>query len=173
MRRPRRVPIHPRTDEATLSSALAYESTLIATPPMTIPPTSHYVPSYSGPYTNPFIFKKAPYIPSHFFAFTFMTSFVFGPLSPMYNAPMPSTFFTVTYEPSMFRASTESLIVMPSMYGTQHSYTHSSFVMQTPLGSLFYQGGSSFQPHFPRMEDAQWQPRMHELQSTEDEEDDL
>ncbi|MBA0679663.1 hypothetical protein Goari_011420 [Gossypium aridum] len=54
------------------------------------------------------------------------------------------------------RAPTESPLVIPSMYGTQHSYAYSSFVTQTPLGSLFYQGGSSSQPPIPRPEDAQW-----------------
>ncbi|MBA0608653.1 hypothetical protein Godav_020845 [Gossypium davidsonii] len=44
------------------------------------------------------------------------------------------------------RAPTESSVVIPSMYGTQRSYAHSPFLMQTPPRSLFYQAGSSFQP---------------------------
>ncbi|MBA0854117.1 hypothetical protein Goshw_026211 [Gossypium schwendimanii] len=63
---------------------------------------------------------------------------------------------TVMYRPSMYQAPTETPLVILSMYGTQHSYAHSSFVTQTPLGSLFYQGGSSSQPPIPRPEDARW-----------------
>ncbi|MBA0765176.1 hypothetical protein Gotri_014425 [Gossypium trilobum] len=63
------------------------------------------------------------------------------------------------FGPSMFQALTESPLVMLLMYGTQHSYTHPSFVTQTPPGSLFYQGESSFQPPIPRPEDTRWQTK--------------
>ncbi|MBA0612856.1 hypothetical protein Godav_013405 [Gossypium davidsonii] len=88
------------------------------------------------------------------------------PIAPssMYYTSMPSIFSTTTmYRSSMFQALTESPLVMPLMYGTQHSYTHLLFVTQTPPGSLFYQGESSFQPPIPRPEDTRWQLRMHRL----------
>ncbi|MBA0554109.1 hypothetical protein Golob_013234 [Gossypium lobatum] len=78
-----------------------------------------------------------------------------GASSPMYYTPMPSTFpTTMTYRLSMFQASNESLHIMPSVYGTQHSYFHFLFVTQTPLRSLFYQSGSSSQPPILSPEDA-------------------
>ncbi|MBA0683857.1 hypothetical protein Goari_025484 [Gossypium aridum] len=92
-------------------------------------------------------------------------------LSPMYYTFMPSTpstmmMLTTMYRLSMFQAPTESPLIIPSVYGTQHSYAHSPFVRQTPLGSLFYQVGLSSQPSIPRPDDAQWQPRMHGSQLT-------
>ncbi|MBA0852563.1 hypothetical protein Goshw_006953 [Gossypium schwendimanii] len=83
------------------------------------------------------------------------TTYWLGASSPMYYTPMPSTFpTTTTYRLSMFQASNESLLIMPSVYGTQHSYTHFLFVTQTPLRSLFYQSGSSSQPPILSPEDA-------------------
>ncbi|MBA0736848.1 hypothetical protein Gogos_010338 [Gossypium gossypioides] len=94
--------------------------------------------------------------------------------SPMYYTPMPSTFpMTTMYRLSMFQASNESPLIMPSVYGTQHSYTHFPFVTQTPLRSLFYQSGSSSQPLILIPKDARWQPKMHRPQSTKGEEDGL
>ncbi|PPS11216.1 hypothetical protein GOBAR_AA09430 [Gossypium barbadense] len=138
--RPRWAPIHPRTNEEDLSSTIKQEST-----PTVTPPIGQYVSSYSGAYTNHIIFTQAPYIPPHFSASTSMPSFIFKALSPMYYTSMPSTFPTMmTYRPFMFQELTESPFIMSSMYGTQHTYTHPSFVTQTLPGSLFYQGGSSF-----------------------------
>ncbi|MFQ6637128.1 hypothetical protein Gotur_013567 [Gossypium turneri] len=34
-------------------------------------------------------------------------------------------------------------IILPLVYETQYSYTPMPMVLQTPLGSLFYQGGPS------------------------------
>ncbi|KAH1107970.1 hypothetical protein J1N35_011738 [Gossypium stocksii] len=88
-----------------------------------------------------------------------MPSWTVGHPSPMFYTSKPSTFLitpmpTTMYRPFMYQASTESPLVIPSMYGTQHSYAHSLFVTQTPQGSLFYQGGSSSQPSIPRPENA-------------------
>ncbi|MBA0576759.1 hypothetical protein Golob_024931, partial [Gossypium lobatum] len=69
------------------------------------------------------------------------------------------------------RSEAESPLVIPSVYGTQHSYAHSPFETQTPLGSLIYLGGSSSQPPINRPEDARLQPRMQGSQSTEGEKD--
>ncbi|MBA0686982.1 hypothetical protein Goari_014545 [Gossypium aridum] len=95
-------------------------------------------------------------------------SFIFGPLSLTYYTSMPLTFLTTTipttmYRPSMFRAPTESLVVMPLMYETQNSYTPIPMVSQTPPGSLFYQYRSSFQPSNPRSDDTRWQSRSNRL----------
>ncbi|PPR83439.1 hypothetical protein GOBAR_AA37272 [Gossypium barbadense] len=76
-----------------------------------------------------------------------LTDFVFRLPSLMYYMPMTSTF---------------SMQTMPMTI-----YTHTLFVSQTPLGSLFYQGGSFSKPSIPRPKDARWQP----MQSTEGEED--
>ncbi|MBA0724701.1 hypothetical protein Golax_021374, partial [Gossypium laxum] len=89
MRRPRWAPIHPRTSEAGLSLAPTQETTS-----MTVPPTGQYVPSNSG--------------------------FVFKPPSMVYYTSMPSTFstkmmLTMTYRSSIFRASTKSPFIMPSV----------------------------------------------------------
>ncbi|KAG8485560.1 hypothetical protein CXB51_018921 [Gossypium anomalum] len=50
---------------------------------------------------------------------------------------------------------------------TQYGYTLTPMVLQTPLGSLFYQGEPSFQPPVRRMEDTRWQPKSNP-QSTGD-----
>ncbi|MFQ6663312.1 hypothetical protein Gotur_030891 [Gossypium turneri] len=98
--------------------------------------------------------------------------------SPIYYTPMSSTFLTTimpptTYRSSMFQAPTNSPLVIPLVYETQHSYAYSPFVTQTPPGSLFYQGGSSSQPPIPRPEDARCQPRTYRSQSTEGEDEEL
>ncbi|MBA0561088.1 hypothetical protein Golob_017941 [Gossypium lobatum] len=95
-------------------------------------------------------------------------SFIFGPLSLTYYTSMPLTFLTTMmpatiYRPSIFRAPIESLVVMPLMYEIQNSYTPIPMVSQTPLGSLFYQYGSSFQPPNPRSDDTRWQSRSNRL----------
>ncbi|MBA0792397.1 hypothetical protein Gohar_016897 [Gossypium harknessii] len=106
-------------------------------PSMVAPPTGQYVPSYSSVYTNSIFFTQAPYIPPHFSTSTSMLGFVFGALSLMYYMPMPSTFSTTTYRPSMFQAPIESPLIMSSVYKTQYSYTLSLLVIQTPPRSLF------------------------------------
>ncbi|MBA0803017.1 hypothetical protein Gohar_013269 [Gossypium harknessii] len=95
MKRPRRASIHPRIGGTGPSSALMQETAPIVAPSMVAPPTGQYVPSYSDAYTNPFIFTQAPYIQPHFLTSTSMSSFAFGPPSPMYYTPMPSTFPTM------------------------------------------------------------------------------
>ncbi|MFQ6661469.1 hypothetical protein Gotur_029619 [Gossypium turneri] len=76
--------------------------------PMAAPPPGQYVSSYSTYYTS---------MPSTF---------------PMMTVPM------MMYSPSTIWALTESPAVMPSMHGTQYSYTLTSMVPQTPPRSLFY-----------------------------------
>ncbi|MBA0848796.1 hypothetical protein Goshw_007329 [Gossypium schwendimanii] len=132
-----------------------------------------YMKRLASVYTNSIFFTQALYILPHFSTSTSMLGFVFGALSLMYYMPMPSTFSTTTYRPSMFQAQIESPLVMSSVYETQHSYTHSLLVIQTPPRSLFYQGGSPSQPPIPKLENAQWQLKMHGSQSTKGEDDDL
>ncbi|MBA0796213.1 hypothetical protein Gohar_006999 [Gossypium harknessii] len=135
-RRPQRASIHPNTDEASPSSATTQEPTPTVVLSMVVPPTTSY-------------------IPPHFSTSTSMPSFIFGASSPMYYTTMPSTFSTTTtYRLSMFQASNESPLIMPSVYGTLHSYTQFPFATQTPLRSLFYQSGSSSQPPILSPEDA-------------------
>ncbi|MBA0763239.1 hypothetical protein Gotri_012725, partial [Gossypium trilobum] len=114
---------------------------------MAAPPTGQYVPSDFGVYTHPFISTQTLYIPPHFPTSTSMLGLIFGHPSSMYYMPMPSTFSTTTM--------------------SMMTYTHTPFVSQTPLGSLFYQGGSSSKPPIPRSKDTRWQS----MQSTEGEED--
>ncbi|MFQ6659553.1 hypothetical protein Gotur_028409 [Gossypium turneri] len=86
-----------------------------------------------------------------------MSSWANGHPSPMWYMPRPSHFPMtmtpmITYRPSMREALMESPLATPSTFGTQHSYTHSPWVTQTPLRSLFYQGSTSTegepqQPH--------------------------
>ncbi|KAA3466679.1 serine/threonine-protein phosphatase 7 long form-like protein [Gossypium australe] len=118
--RPRRVPLNPRTVEAGPSSALMQELTLIAAAPIPTPPTGQYVLSYSGAYSNPIILTQSPYIAPYFLLLVLCQV----------------DFWTF--------APTESPLIILSVYGTQHSYAHSSFVTQTPPGSLFYQGLRSY-----------------------------
>ena len=59
----------------------------------------------------------------------------------------------------MHEAPTESLVVVPSAYGTQHSYTNSTWVTLTSPASLLYQGGSSSQP--PR-----YRPKVAQMQGS-------
>ncbi|PPR95820.1 hypothetical protein GOBAR_AA24853 [Gossypium barbadense] len=47
---------------------------------------------------------------------------------------------TMIYMPFMYKAPIGSPLVIPSTYETQQNYAHSSWVTQTPLASLFYQG---------------------------------
>ncbi|MBA0550699.1 hypothetical protein Golob_021623, partial [Gossypium lobatum] len=119
--------------------------------PMAAPPLGQYNLTYSGAYTNPVIFTQAPHIALYFFVSTSMSGFIFELPSPAYYTPMPSMFQTMTnsttmYRLPMFRAPIESPIILPSVYGTQYSYTLTLMVSQTPPGSLFYQGGTSSQP---------------------------
>ncbi|MBA0856663.1 hypothetical protein Goshw_001304 [Gossypium schwendimanii] len=150
--RSRRHPLNSRASETSPSSVPTQKLASMVAEPMPTPPTGQYVPSYSR------------WSVIH--------------LSPMYYTLMPSTPSTMTmlttmYRLSMFQAPTESPLIIPSVYGTQHSYAHSLFVRQTPLGSLFYQGRLSSQPSIPRPDDAQWQPRMHGSQLTKGEEEEL
>ncbi|MBA0767340.1 hypothetical protein Gotri_016235 [Gossypium trilobum] len=142
--RPRRPPLNPRASETSLSSVPTQKLASTVTELMPTPPTGWSV--------------------IH--------------LSPMYYTLMPSTPTTMTmlttmYRLFMFQVPTESPLVIPSVYETQHSYAHSPFVRQTPLGSLFYQVGLSSQPSILRPDDAQWQPKMQGSQLTEGEEEEL
>ncbi|MBA0833877.1 hypothetical protein Goarm_006290 [Gossypium armourianum] len=139
----RRLPLNLRAGEATPSSVPMQEPTLMVASPMPTPPTGQYVSSYSGAYSNPIIFTQASYVAPHF-----STS-------------------------SSMSAPTNSPLVIPLVYETQHSYAYSPFVTQTPPGSLFYQGGSSSQPPIPRPVDARCQPRMYRSQLTEGEDEEL
>ncbi|MBA0775930.1 hypothetical protein Gotri_011012, partial [Gossypium trilobum] len=141
--------------------------------PMAAPPPGQYVSSYSSAYTNPFIFIEAPYISPYFSTSTSMLGFIFEPLSPAYYTTVPSTFPMMTmpmmvYSPSTIWALTESPTVMPSMHGTQYSYTLTSMVPQTPPRSLFYQSGSSdsriaTDRNQPRMKVKKMRGRDHNL----------
>ncbi|MBA0620280.1 hypothetical protein Godav_006030 [Gossypium davidsonii] len=129
--------VHGKSYLLAEEARAAVEASPLSTPmqeptPMAAPPPSQYGLTYSG--------------------------FICGSSSPTYCTLMPSTFQTMThptmmYNPLMFGASTESLIVLPSVYGTQYSYTPTPMVSQTLPRSLFYQGGTSLQPSISRMED--------------------
>ncbi|KAK5811518.1 hypothetical protein PVK06_026856 [Gossypium arboreum] len=74
-----------------------------------------------------------------------MSGWTVGHPSQMFYMSEPShspmtLMLTMMYRPFMYQALMESPLVIPSVYGTQHSYAHLPFVMQIPLGSLFYQG---------------------------------
>ncbi|MBA0664025.1 hypothetical protein Goklo_004101, partial [Gossypium klotzschianum] len=86
------------------------------------------------------------------------TTLIVGHLSSMWYTLGPSHFpmivtFMMMYRSSMYEAPAESTFVILSTYGTPHSYAH----QQTPLISLFYQGGSSFQPLIYRLKDTRMQ----------------
>lgn len=131
----------------------------MALTPMRTPPPIQYVPSYSGAYPNPFIFTQVQYVSPHFSASNPMSGWIVGHPSPMWHMlgsshfPMMST-PTMMYKPFTYQAPTENLLIIPSVYGTQHSHHHYPFVTQTPPGCLFYQGDSSSQPPI-------YKPKMH------------
>ncbi|MBA0881747.1 hypothetical protein Goshw_011178, partial [Gossypium schwendimanii] len=96
-----------------------------------------YVPSYSGAYPNPYIFTQSQYVAPYFSTFSPMLGWTVGHPSLMFYTPgqfhFPMTPMpTTTYRPSMHEAPKESPLIIPSIYRTQYSYAHSSFVTQTP-----------------------------------------
>ncbi|MBA0815728.1 hypothetical protein Gohar_000479, partial [Gossypium harknessii] len=159
MSRPQRVPLNSMSGKANPLSTSMQELAPTALTPMPTPPPVQYVPSYSSAYPNPFIFTQVQYIAPHFSTSNPMSGWTVGHPSPMWHTPEPSHFLMmlmlmIMYRPSMHEAPTESPLVIPLVYGTQHSCAHSSFVTQTPPGSLFYQCESSFQTPIYRPEDA-------------------
>ncbi|MBA0656512.1 hypothetical protein Goklo_008859 [Gossypium klotzschianum] len=110
-------------------------------------PTQELAPTTSPPSPSP----RLIHCVSSYFGWTV------GHPSLIWYMPRPYHFSMATthmmmYWPSKYEALMGSPLVIPSTYGTQHSYTHSPWVTQTPLASLFYQGGSSFQPPRYRLE---------------------
>ncbi|PPS06629.1 hypothetical protein GOBAR_AA14023 [Gossypium barbadense] len=63
-----------------------------------------------------------------------MSGWTVGHPSPIWYTLGPSHFLmtsmpTTTYRPFMHEVSTEGPLIIPSIYGTQHSYAHSSLRM--------------------------------------------
>ncbi|MBA0688005.1 hypothetical protein Goari_005816 [Gossypium aridum] len=127
--RPRQTPRHPRSGAAAMAGP-SFTPTQDPTSMSAPPPT--------------------PHVALHYSVSTLMLNFIFGPPSPTYYTQMPSMFQTTTDPMTAYRLI-ESPIVLPSAYGTQYSYTPTPAVSQTPLGSLFYQCGTSSQPLVVRM----------------------
>ncbi|MBA0781884.1 hypothetical protein Gotri_002765 [Gossypium trilobum] len=103
--RPRQGSLNPRGGEAGPSSVPTQESASAMIPK---PP-----PSICWTVGHPSLMWYMPG-PSHF---------------PITLIPM------MTYRPSMYEVSMGGPLIIPSVYGTQHSYAHSSLVTQTPRGS--------------------------------------
>ncbi|PPR93168.1 hypothetical protein GOBAR_AA27502 [Gossypium barbadense] len=122
----------PEAGETSQSSTPTQEPAPTAVEPMPTPPTSQFP----------------------------MSGWNVMHLSPMYymlmpSAPLPTKMPMMMYKLSMSQAPMESPLIIPSVYKTQHSYVHLSFVTQTPSGSLIYQAGSSSQPSILRPKNAQ------------------
>ncbi|MBA0859031.1 hypothetical protein Goshw_002600, partial [Gossypium schwendimanii] len=127
MRRPRRVPKNPRFGEATEarpSFAPMQEET-----PMAAPPLGQYGSTYSSSFTKPTIFTQAPHIAPYFLVST--PSLI---SEDDFDDDVYADYVCGTDEKSVF------FVI------TQYTYTPTLVVSQTPLGSLFYQGGPSSQP---------------------------